>query len=168
MKNLTKHLNRFQVLSSIIFLLFILTSCNNSGNSKIKENKEIKTVFNLEKEQKELQKTIIGFKSALAKKDAKAAANYYTVDAVFMPNNAPIITGRDNIEKALAGFIEGGFTELNVESTWLEGCGEYLLDTEKWTLSNGEITLIGKSLVIWKKEDGIWKMYKDMINTDTP
>jgi ketosteroid isomerase-like protein len=85
-----------------------------------------------------------------------------------MPNNAPIITGQDNIEKALAGFIEGGFTELNVESTWLEGCGEYLLDTEKWTLSNGEITLIGKSLVIWKKEDGIWKMYKDMINTDTP
>ena len=66
------------------------------------------------------------------------------------------------------GSWEVGFTELNVESTWIEGCGEYLLDTEKWTLSNGEVTLIGKSLLVWKKEDGIWKMYKDMINTDIP
>ena len=74
MKNRFKNLNRIQVLSSIIFLLFISTSCNNSDKSKTKENEEPKTTFNLENEQKELQKTVIAFREALTKKDAKAAA----------------------------------------------------------------------------------------------
>lgn len=166
MKNFIKNPNRINVLSLIFVVLFISSSCNNLDKSK--EEDENKKAFNMEKERKELQKTVIAFRAALTKKDAKAAASFYTVDAVFMPNNAPISIGRDNIEQALAGFIKSGFTELDVESTWIEGCGEYLLDTEKWTLSNGEVTIIGKSLVVWKKEDGIWKMYKDMINTDTP
>ncbi|UKM65386.1 SgcJ/EcaC family oxidoreductase [Flavobacteriaceae bacterium GSB9] len=168
MKKSIKNLNRIKILQLIILLLFISVSCNNSDKSKENESEKIEQVFNLDKEKKELQKSFKGVKEALAKKDAKAVANYYTEDGVFMPHNSTIFTGRDNIEKAFVGFIEGGFTELNVESTWAEGCGEYLLDTEKWTLSNGQDTLIGKSLVIWKKEDGIWKMYKDMINTDLP
>ncbi|MEL4456498.1 SgcJ/EcaC family oxidoreductase [Lutimonas vermicola] len=168
MKNAIKNLNRIKVLQLIILLLFISTSCNNLDKSKKNKNQENETVFNLAKEKEELKKSFKGVRESLAKKDAKAVANYYTEDGVFMPHNSTIFTGRDNIEKAFEGFIESGFTELNVESTWAEGCGEYLLDTEKWTLSNGKDTLIGKSLVIWKKEDGIWKMYKDMINTDTP
>lgn len=167
MKSPIKHLNRISLIASIIILSMMSISCNNSSHSKDNEDNASKVAFNLEEAKKELQKSIADFRKALAKGDAKAAANYYTVDAIFMPNNAPVIAGRDNIEKALAGFIEGGFTKLNVESTWIEGGGEYLLDTEKWTLSNGEVTLIGKSLIVWKKEDGIWKMYKDMINTDT-
>jgi ketosteroid isomerase-like protein len=36
------------------------------------------------------------------RKDAKSAAyNYYTIDAVFMPNNGPIVTGRAELKKAL-------------------------------------------------------------------
>lgn len=164
MKNVIKHLNGSKVLASIILLLFMSIGCNNSGQSKAKEDKE---TFNVEDARKGVEKSIIGFSSALAKGDAKAASNFYTKDAVFMPHNSPIVIGRDSIQAALAGFINAGFTNLNVESTWSQGCGEYLVDTEKWTLSNGELKIIGKSIVVWKKEDGIWKQYKDMINTDT-
>lgn len=160
--------NQIKVFSTIMLMFFITTSCSDSSKTTETEIEEKETVFNLDKEKKELQKSFKGVMEALANKDAKAVASYYTEDGVFMPHNSPIFTGREDIEKAFDGFIAGGFTELNVESTWAEGCGEYLLDTEKWTLSNGKDTLIGKSLVIWKKEDGIWKMYKDMINTDMP
>jgi hypothetical protein len=68
----------------------------------------------------------------------------------------------------LAGFIGAGSTKLNVTSTWGESFGEYYVDTESWTLSNEDVTIIDKSIVVWKKENGIWKQYKDMINTDTP
>jgi len=163
-----KILNRNRAFHLIALLLLISTSCNDSSKSEETENEEKEIVFNLEVEKKELQKSFKGVKESLASGDAEAVANYYTEDGVFMPHNSKIYTGRADIEKAFEGFIAGGFTELNVESTWAEGCGDYLLDTEKWTLSNGKDTLIGKSLVIWKKEDGIWKMYKDMINTDTP
>lgn len=166
MKNLV--INRVNVLSSILLLLLISAGCSNSNKPKEVEIEVKETVFDLTKEKEELQKSFAGVMDALANKDAKAVANYYTKDGVFMPHNSAIYTGREEIEKAFEGFIAGGFTDLNVESTWAEGCGEYLLDTEKWTLSNGTDTLIGKSLVIWKKEDGMWKMYKDMINTDTP
>lgn len=160
--------NSIQILSLMILLSLFTSSCTNSSKTSEKEIEIKETVFDLEKEKKELQKSFKGVMQALASGDAKAVANYYTEDGVFMPHNNKIFTGRDEIEKAFVGFIEGGFTQLDVESTWAEGCGDYLLDTEKWTLSNGQDTLIGKSLVVWKKEDGMWKMYKDMINTDTP
>ncbi|TPV32822.1 SgcJ/EcaC family oxidoreductase [Paucihalobacter ruber] len=166
MKNLIK--NKTKAISIIIVLLFISTSCNNAPKSVESEIVETNTVFDLEKEKEELQKSFEGVKEALASGNAKAVAKFYTEDGVFMPHNSQIFTGREEIEKAFEGFIAGGFTDLDVESTWAEGCGDYLLDTEQWTLSNGKDTLIGKSLVIWKKEDGMWKMYKDMINTDTP
>ncbi len=166
MKNLIK--NRIQLLSSIIVLLVISSSCNNSDKSVEKDVEVTGTVFDLAKEKQELQKSFNGVMAALDGGDAKAVANFYTEDGVFMPHNSQIFTGRAEIEKAFEGFIAGGFTDLDVESTWAEGCGDFLLDTEQWTLSNGKDTLIGKSLVIWKKEDGMWKMYKDMINTDTP
>jgi uncharacterized protein (TIGR02246 family) len=165
-----KHLinNKTKAISIIILLLFISTGCNNSNKSLEKEIEVTETVFDLEKDKEDLQKSFKGVMESLARGDAKAVANYYTIDGVFMPHNSQIFTGREDIEKAFVGFIEGGFTDLNVQSTWAERCGDYLLDTEQWTLSNGKDTLVGKSLVIWKKEDGMWKMYKDMINTDTP
>ncbi|PTN08849.1 nuclear transport factor 2 family protein [Mangrovibacterium marinum] len=131
-------------------------------------NNESREPFKLEEAKQGVESSIRGFSEALAAGDAKAASNYYTEDAVFMPHNSPIVTGRGNIEAALDGFIQAGFTKLKVESTWATGCGEYLVDTEKWTLSNGDVQLIGKSIVVWKLEDGIWRQYKDMINTDTP
>lgn len=169
-----KHLinNKTKAISIIILLLFISTSCNNAPKTVESDpevsGEETNVVFDLEKEKEELQKSFKGVMEALASGDAKAVANFYTEDGVFMPHNSQIFTGREEIEKAFEGFIAGGFTDLDVESTWAEGCGDYLLDTEQWTLSNGKDTLIGKSLVIWKKENGMWKMYKDMINTDTP
>lgn len=159
-------MNKFPLLTTIVALAsFLLISCSNTDNAKKEESK---SVFNLEEAREGMKKSTDGFIAALAKGDAKAAASFYTKDAVFMPNNAPTVLGRDSIEAALAGFIRAGFTKLDVNSSWADGSGDYLLDTENWKLSNGQITIIGKSLVIWKKEDGIWKMYKDMINTDTP
>lgn len=163
-----KKYNNIKVLASIIIIAIVSISCNNANQSKEKVEQEVKPEFNLDEAKTDLQTSVIGFKEAMAKGDAKTAANYYTTDAVFMPNNGPIVTGRENIEKALTGFIATGFTKLDVQSTWLEGCNDYLMDTEKWTLTNGKDTIVGKSLVIWKKENGIWKQYKDMINTDTP
>ena len=164
--------NKTKTTSIILLLLFISTSCDNSNKSLEKDPEasgEItETVFDIEKDKEDLQKSFKGVMESLASGDAKAVANFYTEDGVFMPHNSPIFTGRAAIEQAFVGFIEGGFTDLNVKSTWAERCGDYLLDTEEWTLSNGKDTLVGKSLVIWKKEDGMWKMYKDMINTDTP
>lgn len=157
-----KFLTLALLLSSTLFI-----GCNNSGDSKSKEDKESMSTFNLEEAKKGVEKSTTDFTEAFAKGDAKSAASFYTNDAVFMPHNSPIVTGRDSIELALAGFIKTGFTNLNIESTWAESCGDYFLSTGKWTLSDGKTTMIGKSLIVWKKEDGIWKQYKDMINTDT-
>jgi ketosteroid isomerase-like protein len=167
MKNVNKK-NRVTIVATFMMMTMLSISCNKSNQSNENVEQEIKPAFNLEIAKTELKTSVVGFKEAMAKGDAKSAANYYTIDAVFMPNNGPIVTGRAEIEKALGGFIATGFTKLDVQSTWLEGCSDYLMDTEKWTLTNGKDTIIGKSLVIWKKEEGIWKQYKDMINTDTP
>ncbi len=66
MKNTIKTQNRIKVLQLIILLLFISTSCNNSDKSQEDENEKNETVFNLEKEKQELQKSFNGVMEALA------------------------------------------------------------------------------------------------------
>ncbi len=153
----------------VIFCLSIfLVGCKDSKLSKTDEVSESKKTFDFDEATIGVEKSINGFTTALAKGDAKAAANFYTSDAVFMPYNAPGVNGRDNIEKALAQYIGAGYTKINIQSTWSSANDEFYIETEKWSLTNSKDTIIGKSLVVWKMEDGVWKQFKDMINTDIP
>ncbi len=160
--------NAIKAIVVIFFLSIFLIGCKDSKLSKTDEVSESKETINLEQATIEVEKSIDGFTAALAQGDAKAAANYYTSDAVFMPYNAPVVSGRDNIEKALAQYIGAGYTKINIQSTWSSASDEFFIETEKWSLTNSKDTIIGKSLVVWKMEDGMWKQFKDMINTDTP
>jgi ketosteroid isomerase-like protein len=51
-----------------------------------------------------LKTSVVGFEEAMAKGCEKRCYNYYTIDAVFMPNNGPIVTGRAEIEKSFRRF----------------------------------------------------------------
>lgn len=54
----------------------------------------------------------------------------------------------------------------------IEIWGDENFITEEGTLEvyvkGGTLVDKGKYLVLWKKEDGVWKLYRDLFNSDMP
>ncbi|MEB8346819.1 hypothetical protein OO010_12225, partial [Flavobacteriaceae bacterium KMM 6898] len=82
---------------------------------------------------------------------------------------APAVTGRKNIQSALSGIMNSGVTNINL--TTIDVWGMENLITEE-----GEISLLvedaevykGKYIVLWKKVDGKWKLFRDIFNSNLP
>jgi uncharacterized protein (TIGR02246 family) len=108
------------------------------------------------------------FAAAMAKGDAAAVASCYTIDAEFMAGGAPSVQGRANIQAALATYISQGFTEYTVTSTIVYADSGIIGVQEAYTLSQkgGVNKDIGKSIQLWKQEDGSWKIFRDCFNSD--
>ena len=99
-----------------------------------------------------------------------AVANCYAMDAEFMAPNAPSIKGRANIQTTMEGYISQGFTEYIVVSTIVYGNIDVVGVQEAYTLSKpgGANKDVGKSIQLWKQEDGAWKIFRDCFNSDLP
>ncbi len=110
------------------------------------------------------------FEQAMANSDAAGVAQCYTMDAEFMPPNQTLIAGRANIETALAGYIQQGFTQYKVTSTTVWGHIDVVGVQGSYTLSQqgGKNMDTGKTIQLWKQEDGVWKIFRDCFNSDLP
>ena len=109
------------------------------------------------------------FSKAYMEGDFETIANSYTEDAKIFPNNADIIAGREAIKKR---WMLGSGTkilhhEINPEEITFLGDHAYdygyfqgKSENKDGSVSNWR----GKYVVVWKKEDGNWKMYLDIWN----
>jgi len=116
-----------------------------------------------------ISKTNEAFMSALANGDAAGVAAQYTEDAQLLPPNADLVTGKQEIQNVMQGFIDSGVTGLNLESTEIEGIGNKAYEVGKYTLSvNEQVVDNGKYIVIWKKDGEQWKLHRDIFNSNIP
>lgn len=108
------------------------------------------------------------FKAAMARGDAAGVANCYTTDAQFMAPGAPAAQGRANIQKTIQTFIDQGFTDYVILATDVYGNIDVVGVTEAYSLgkAGGENKDVGKSVQLWKQEDGAWKIFRDCFNSD--
>jgi len=108
------------------------------------------------------------FMAAMAKGDAEGVANCYCLDAEFMAGGAPSINGRANIQAEMQKYIDQGFIEYSVIETIVYGNMDIVGVQEAYTLSQaGGINKdVGKSVQLWKQEDGAWKIFRDCFNSD--
>ena len=108
--------------------------------------------------------------------DYDAIANAYSTDGKIFPTNADIITGRKAIKERW--ILPAGTSipyhklmpeEINVVGNYAYDYGRYEGKTKQ---ANGrENSWKGKYVVLWKKENGQWKIYLDIwnrINMPTP
>lgn len=110
------------------------------------------------------------FTEAFNKGDSIAATNGYASDAKFMPPNQKAVSGRANIQTAIAGFIKAGASGLTIKPIEVWGDENMLTVEEEWSMTDKEGKEIdrGKSLELWKMEEGKWKLFRDIFNSDLP
>jgi ketosteroid isomerase-like protein len=113
------------------------------------------------------------FVKALNAKDAVAAANCYTEDAVLLPPNEAPVKGRANIQKYWAGAIAAGAFDAEVATTATGSDGNLGYELGrlqmKIKMPDGSIVVEhGKYTELLRREpNGKWLSTMGMWNTDT-
>ena len=103
--------------------------------------------------------------------DATAMANLYTEDGSLMPTNSDFVNGKEAISAVWQSVFDAGLKQATLETLEVEGLGgDTLYEVGKYTLflENGKVADSGKYIVIWKMDNGQWKLYRDIFNTSMP
>lgn len=164
MKKTSKYLFLFIAgVSSII----VLNSCTQKTVTTAKNSH--KTPFNLDAVKSEIEEANTRFMAYVAAGDSIGLANAYTRDAKFMSAGAPSVTGRKKIQTAMAGIINAGITKVDIKLGNIYGTEDLIAEEGELTLYVGD-TAVGeeKYIVLWKKEDGQWKLFRDIFNSNLP
>lgn len=127
--------------------------------------------FDLASARKDIESVNQDWMNLFSRSDSAAYADIYTTDAEFMGPNTPTITGRKAIESAISDYIKSGLgLGLSIKTTNVWGNESCLAEQGTFTLStkDGKPAEIGKYIVLWKKENGKWKAFRDCSNSDLP
>jgi uncharacterized protein (TIGR02246 family) len=107
------------------------------------------------------------FMAAVARGDAAGVAALYSRDAQVLPPGSDAVKGTAAIQAVFQGFVDAGLTDLTLTTLEVEAHGDTATEVASWALKAKDGTVVdrGKSMVIWKKEDGRWKLYRDIWNS---
>jgi uncharacterized protein (TIGR02246 family) len=155
-------------LIKVILMTLILVSI--SCKKETEATTEVKPAFNLEEAKTAIEAAGQTFVMAMNKGDSITLANCYTKDAKMMGPNEKAVIGRPAIQKVFSGWIKGGMPTFTMKTIEIWGNEEMMVAEEEWTFSDkdGKILDSGKSIEIFKMEDGKWRMYRDCYNSDLP
>jgi uncharacterized protein (TIGR02246 family) len=111
--------------------------------------------------------------AALSNGDAAGVASCYTEDAKLLPPNSEILEGKEAIQAFWQGGIDMGIKEAELKTALVEAQGDAAYEIGTYTLTieppgGPVITDKGKYLVIWKRQDGSWKLHADSFHTSLP
>ena len=127
--------------------------------------------FDLTKAKADIAEGNKNFEMYVSKGDSVGlAANCYTIDATFLVPNSPAAKGRKAIESVAGGIFKSGITGAKLTTTEIWGDGNTITEEGSFvlTIKDGTVVDTGKYLVLWKKEDGKWKLHRDCFNSDMP
>jgi len=148
--------NFYNKLTYTVFTIFILaTSCNQKVDETSNEPKQT----DISVLEKEIEMRIREYETNLKNGDSIALGEMYTEDAEIIPSTV----GRANIIKVFGGMIRDSITGSSFKTTKLWGNDELLVEdgTGSWSHENGTVVSRGRYLLVWKKEDGKWKILRD-------
>lgn len=107
------------------------------------------------------------FGSAVARKDYAGVAALYTENAMVLPPDGPIVTGKSAIEefwRTAANAI--GLTDAVLKTRDLEVAGDMACEVGEANLKLGDSQLMVKYVVVWTKGgDSHWRIHRDIWNT---
>jgi len=105
------------------------------------------------------------FIDAFSRRDAAAIAALYTADGQLLPPGNNIVSGRAAIAGYWGQAMKIGARKL--ETTELEIYREVAHEVGRYTVEapDGSEADAGIYIVIWKPEDGVWRMHRDIWNS---
>lgn len=163
MKSSSNFLNQMAGLFALCSIAIGFQGCNEQP----KEKESTVAEFNLITARAEIEEANKNFMALFASGDSAGLANSYTIDAKFMSAGAPAIVGRANIQTDMSNIIQSGITGIDIRTENIYGTEDLIAEEGELTLFVGnEAVSVEKYIVLWKKEEGRWKMFRDIYNSN--
>jgi ketosteroid isomerase-like protein len=126
--------------------------------------------FDLANAKKEIEAANRELSDFMASGDSVALADAYTTDGALMLSNMPSVKGRESLIKLWGGLINAGMSRLELTTLEVWGNENYITEEGLIVIKTKEGIQLdkGKYLVLWKKENGKWKLHRDISNSDLP
>jgi len=161
-------MKKMYLIKVILVALVLITSSCKKAEEKV--STEIKPTFDLAEAQTAIEIAGQTFVMAMNKGDSITLANCYTTDAKMMAPNEKSVIGRPAIQKVFSGWMKAGMPTYTMKTIEIWGNEEMMAAEEEWAFSDkdGKILDSGKSIELFKMEDGKWRMYRDCYNSDMP
>jgi len=105
------------------------------------------------------------FTETFARGDAAALAALYSEKAEALPPSSQPAQGRAAIHALWQSVIDSKAKDFKLQTTDVLQAGDFAAETGRYTvtLANGQTTS-GNYVVVWKREAGVWKLYRDIWN----
>lgn len=126
--------------------------------------------FNLDSVKAEIAASNATYGSSFASGDSAAFVAHYTSDGCVMPENAPKLCAAGPITAFFNGGVKMGIKDIKLTTEEVMGGPEVVVETGSYEiLGDKDVSFDkGKFIVAWKKENGKWKMHRDIWNTSNP
>lgn len=110
------------------------------------------------------------FMTTFKQGDAAGMAELYTGDGQVLPPNGDFVTGKEGIRAFWQALMDMGIKEAKLDIVEVEEQGGVAFEVSKYTLQGdeGQVLDEGKYIVIWKRENGQWKLHRDIFNSSLP
>ena len=150
-------------MKKLFFFAFIATSLFACQSST-------KPAFDLANAKKEIEAANVVLTTAISKGDSLGAAEAYTNDGKFMGSNMPSVNGKGNLTSFWGGFIKAVGADITLTTSEVWGNEESITEEGVFEIKSKQGAQLdkGKYIVLWKKEDGKWKLHRDISNSDLP
>ena len=148
----------------VIVLTMIFSSCNN-------EVAKTETAgFSLDSAKAAIAASNKVFGACFATGDSTTFANCYTSDACINVTAMPKMCGTQAITAFFNGGHKMGITNIEITTEEVMGGKDAVVETGKYEMFVGDKISAerGKFIVVWKEENGKWKMHRDIWNSDAP
>lgn len=152
----------------LVITVFML-ACNADTSEDTAEHKSDSAVFDLQKAKSFIESENAKFSEEFKKGDSAALSLHYASEAwLMMANNEPL--KGNEITSTWGSLIRMGIKDLKLTTVDLVGNADLLAETGTYEMlgANNAVMDKGKYVVVWKPENGTWKMYRDIANTNLP
>lgn len=144
-------------MNKLITLCILLTfslGCQNQTSEKDSKNRT-----DISQLENEIELRLREYETHLRNGDSISLGEMYMENAEIMPATA----GRDDIIKVFSAMIKDSITNSSFKTVQVWGNDQLLVEegTGTWAHVNGKVVGKGRYLLVWKKEDGEWKILRD-------
>lgn len=147
----------------IIIIAIVLFSCNDKADKNAAEVK-----FDIEPVKKHIFEKNKTYSKRFTTTDSLYYVDNYCLDAEVMSPAVPTVKGREAIRKFFYNDGQNKETVIELPDGNVYGDADLVIEESTYNFPDvkGGSVDKGKFIALWKQEDGKWKLYREIWNSD--
>lgn len=144
----------------------LLFSCNDKADDK----KVIEEKFDIGSVKTQIFERNKTYSKRFTTNDSLYYVDNYCADAVVMSPNFPAVKGREAIRKFFYNDGQNNEAIIELPDGNVYGDADLVVEDGIYNFPDGKGGSVdkGKFIALWKQEDGKWKLYREIWNSDIP